>query len=56
MDIKALTDGYIGRMNPRLLTWVYNRLKNIPPVKKMIQQEYDAIMRQVEDRIVRAAK
>jgi sphinganine-1-phosphate aldolase len=48
MDIKKISESFIGRLNPRVATWIYNRIKNLPSVRKKIEQEYEAIINDLE--------
>ena len=49
MDIKKILESGISRMNPRIASWVFKTIKTLPPVKKKIQKEYDAIMKDADE-------
>jgi sphinganine-1-phosphate aldolase len=43
MDIKRMNEGFMGRINPRIATWIYDRIKHLPSVKKKIEKEYEIL-------------
>lgn len=51
MDIKRINQGFIGRMNPRIATWLFNRIKKLPAIEKQIEQEYAALLDDLEHRV-----
>ncbi|MGD2096491.1 MAG: aminotransferase class V-fold PLP-dependent enzyme [Desulfobacterales bacterium] len=48
MDIKKLNEGILGRLNPRIATWIFNRLKNLPAVERKVEQEFDHLLHDLE--------
>jgi predicted solute-binding protein len=48
MDIKRINQGIIGRMNPRIATWLFSRIKKLPSIEKKIEQEYAALLHGLE--------
>ena len=41
----------LGRLNPRLVTWIEKRLRKIPAINQKIEKEYDEMMASLEDSI-----
>ena len=35
-------------MNPRMATWLYDRIKNLPAVERKVEQEYETLMNDLE--------
>ena len=48
MDIEKMKDSFISKMNPRLASWLYDRIKNLPAVKQKVEQEYETLMADLE--------
>ncbi len=48
MDIKKLNEGLLGRLNPRIATWLFNRFKNMPVVERKVEQEFDNLLGDLE--------
>ena len=48
MDINKLSDGFLGRINPRILNWAFKYIKAIPSVAKAIEKEFDEMMVDLE--------
>ncbi len=48
MDIKKLNEGLLGRLNPRIATWLFNRLKNLPVVERKVEQEFEDLLHDLE--------
>jgi sphinganine-1-phosphate aldolase len=48
MDIEKMKDSFLARMNPRLATWLYGRVKNLSPVKEKVEQEYEMLINDLE--------
>ena len=48
MDIEKIKDSFISKMNPRLASWLYDRIKNLPAVKQKVEQEYETLMADLE--------
>ncbi|MBW2434817.1 MAG: aminotransferase class V-fold PLP-dependent enzyme [Deltaproteobacteria bacterium] len=48
MDIKRFNEGLLGRLNPRIATWLFNRLKNLPAVERKVEQEFDNLLHDLE--------
>jgi glutamate/tyrosine decarboxylase-like PLP-dependent enzyme len=51
MDIKNINQSFMGRMNPRIATWLFNRLKKLPAVEKKIEQEYAVLLHDLEHNV-----
>ena len=50
MDIKKLNQGFIGKLNPKIATWFFNRLKKHPFTEDsqvIVQQFVDGMYPQV---------
>ncbi len=45
MDVARTIQKYAGQVNPRVMSVVLRFMKSIPPVKKMMQKEYEAIIK-----------
>ena len=48
MDIEKMKDRFITKMNPRMATWLYDRIKNLPAVKRKVEQEYETLTDDLE--------
>jgi glutamate/tyrosine decarboxylase-like PLP-dependent enzyme len=48
MDIKRINQGFIGRVNPRIATWLFNRIRGLPAIEKKIEQEYASLLHDLE--------
>ena len=48
MDIKKLNEGLLGRLNPKMTTWLFNRLKKLPAVEQKVEQEFDNLLDDLE--------
>ena len=48
MDIEKIKDSFISKMNPRIVSWLYDRIKNLPAVKQKVEQEYETLMADLE--------
>jgi len=48
MDIKRINESFIGRVNPRIATWLFNRINKLPSIEKKIEQEYAALLHDLE--------
>jgi glutamate/tyrosine decarboxylase-like PLP-dependent enzyme len=51
MDIKRINESVIGRMNPRVATWLFNRLHKLPSIEKKIEQEYTTLLHGLEQNV-----
>ncbi|MDI6726135.1 MAG: aminotransferase class V-fold PLP-dependent enzyme [Smithellaceae bacterium] len=51
MDIKKLAEGFLGRVNPRLLNWAFKCLKTFPSVRKGVEAQFAPIVRELEDSV-----
>ena len=51
MDISKLSEGFLGRINPRLLNWVFKYIKKLPAVRKGVEKEFEGIMGDIESSI-----
>ena len=49
MDIQKISEGFLGRINPRLATWLYNRIKNMPAVKQKVEKEFETLINELEE-------
>ena len=48
MDISKLHEGFLGRINPRLLNWAFKYIKKLPSVKKELEKEFEPILKELE--------
>jgi glutamate/tyrosine decarboxylase-like PLP-dependent enzyme len=48
MDIKKLNQGFIGKLNPKIATWFFNRLKKLPAVERKVELEFDNLLDDLE--------
>ncbi len=48
MDIKKINDSFLGRINPRIATWLFERVKNLSPVKDRVEKEFDTLLGDLE--------
>ena len=48
MDISKLNEGFLGRINPRLLNWAFKYIKKLPSVKKEMEKEFVPILKELE--------
>jgi sphinganine-1-phosphate aldolase len=48
MDIEKMKGSFISKMNPRIASWLYDRIKNLPVVKQKVEQEYETLMDDLE--------
>ena len=48
MDIQKISESFLGRINPRMATWLYNRVKNIPAVKQKVEKEFETLINELE--------
>lgn len=51
MDIQKISDSFIGRMNPRLVTWAFKYLKAVPAVRKRLEKEFESLMKDIEAQV-----
>ncbi|MBW2096907.1 MAG: aminotransferase class V-fold PLP-dependent enzyme [Deltaproteobacteria bacterium] len=51
MDIQKISDSFIGRMNPRLVTWAFKYLKAVPAVRKKLEKEFETLMKDIESQV-----
>ena len=42
--IQEILEGRLGSVNPRILTWVFDKAKKIPAVKRKLDAEYDGLI------------
>jgi glutamate/tyrosine decarboxylase-like PLP-dependent enzyme len=49
MDIKKIIDGPLGKVDPRVAGFVYNRLKRIPLVRRVVDKEFATMLDDMED-------
>ena len=49
MDIKKLSEGFLGRINPRIATWLFDRIKNVGVVERRVEQEFDSLLSDLEE-------
>jgi sphinganine-1-phosphate aldolase len=48
MDYHKLKNSFVARLNPRIATWFYDRIKNLAVVKQKVEQEYATLMDDLE--------
>jgi glutamate/tyrosine decarboxylase-like PLP-dependent enzyme len=48
MDIQKISEGFLGRINPRMATWLYNRIKHVPAVKRKVEKEFETLINELE--------
>jgi len=48
MDIQKISEGFLGKINPRMATWFYNRIKHIPAVKHKVEKEFETLINELE--------
>lgn len=51
MDIKKLIDGPLGRVHPRVASFVYDRLKRIPLVRRVVENEFAGMLASMEEEL-----
>lgn len=51
MDIQKISGNFIGRMNPRLVTWAFKYLKAVPVVRKRLEKEFESLMKDIEGQV-----
>jgi hypothetical protein len=51
MDISKLSEGFLGRINPRLLNWAFKYIKKLPAVRKEVEKEFEGIMGDIESSV-----
>jgi len=51
MDIQKISGSFIGRMNPRLVTWAFKYLKAVPVVRKRLEKEFESLMKDIEGQV-----
>jgi glutamate/tyrosine decarboxylase-like PLP-dependent enzyme len=50
-DIQKLLESRLGSVNPRLLSWVFDKAKKIPAVRKKLDAEYEVLLADLADTI-----
>ncbi|MGD2036927.1 MAG: aminotransferase class V-fold PLP-dependent enzyme [Desulfobacterales bacterium] len=48
MNIQKISEGFLGKINPRMATWLYNRIKHIPAVKQTVKKEFETLINELE--------
>ena len=48
MNIQKISESFLGRINPRMATWLYNRIKHIPAVKQKVDKEFETLINDLE--------
>ena len=48
MDITKLSEGFLGRLNPRLVNWGFKYIKKLPAVRKEMEKEFEDILGDIE--------
>jgi len=51
MDITKLTEGALGRIDPRLATGAYSVLKRLPFVRRLVEREFDSMLGDIGDSV-----
>jgi sphinganine-1-phosphate aldolase len=48
MNIQKISESFLGKINPRIATWLYNRIKHIPAVKQKVEKEFETLINELE--------
>jgi len=48
MDINKLSEGFLGRVNPRFLNWAFKYIKKLPSVRREMEKEFEGILVDIE--------
>ena len=48
MNIQKINESLIGRINPSMATWLYNRVKHIPAVAQKVEKEFETLINELE--------
>ncbi len=48
MDMRGLIEKYGSRVNPKIMSRVLRLMRSIPPVRRMVQREYEGIIKELE--------
>ena len=48
MDIKKISEGFIGKINPRIATWLFDRVKNLPAIERRVESEFNDLLTEIE--------
>lgn len=48
MDINKLSDGFLARINPRLLNWAFKYVRRLPAVSNEMEKEFEGMMSDIE--------
>jgi len=51
MDIEKISNSFLGKLNPRFLSWAFNHLRAIPAVRKRIEKEFDSLLKDIEQQV-----
>jgi len=51
MDIQKISDSFIGRINPRLVSWAFKYLKAVPAVRRKLEKEFEGLMKDIERQV-----
>ena len=49
MDLQKLLDGYLGKLNPRLVTQLFRLVEKVPFVRARMEREYDQLLEGLGD-------
>ena len=48
MDIEKLSNGFLARINPRILNWAFRYIKKLPAVSNEMEKEFEGMMSDIE--------
>jgi len=48
MNIQKINESFLGKINPRMATWLYNRIKKMPAVKQKVEKEFETLINELE--------
>ena len=48
MNIQKISESFLGKINPSLAAWLYNRIKRLPAVKRKVEKEFETIFNELE--------
>lgn len=48
MNIQKISESFLGRINPRVATWLYQRIKRLPAVKHTVEKEFGTLLNDLE--------
>ncbi len=51
MDVQKLSQSFLARINPRLVTWAFKYLKSVPAVRRKLEKEFESLMKDIEEQV-----